>query len=95
MEPQLLSECADWIAEMLNEDGFWISAELIEEILRKEHDTGIKIPPLTHEQAADQLAGERFEGGPQGSAGQVDRNVILQVLQWEDDFLGFAGRPRN
>lgn len=94
MEQELLVECADWIAEQMNDEGFMIDADLIQLVLEHERDSGIVIPKTPHPQAAEQLVQRLAAAGVQGAPDTIDARLVLMILQWEDDFLGFAGRPR-
>ncbi len=94
MDHELLVECADWIAEQMAEEGFMIDAGLIQLALEKERDSSISIPSITHADAAAQLVAELAADGVQGVPEAVDERLIRMVLEWEDEFLALAGRPR-
>ena len=44
---------------------------------------------------ADRILKRLDEAGIQGAPDPIDRRLVLGVLQWEDDFLALAGRPRS
>ena len=94
MDQDLLVECADWIAEQMAEEGFLIDADLIQVTLEKERESAIDIPAVTHHEAAALLVAELAADGVQGVPEAVDERLILMVLEWEDEFLALAGRPR-
>lgn len=94
MEPELMTECADWIAEQMSEEGYLIDAELIELVLQKERLNPRCIPAISHQQAAaavlELLAGDGIQGIPDS----INDRLIVTILEWEDEFLSFAGRSR-
>ncbi len=94
MEPELLAECADWIAEMLAEEGMWVDAGLIEEVLRREAAAPARIPTVTHREAAVHIARQLAEDGVRAAPSAVDERLVLAILEWQDEFLALAGRPR-
>lgn len=89
----LLVECAEWVWEQLQEDGYYMSGELVELILETERELGI------HARGLPQIAGileEEFTRRGIGSAPAViDAALIGQVLSWEDEFLSLAGIRRE
>jgi hypothetical protein len=88
----LFNECAEWIWEQMQDDGFFLSGELVDLILLTERELGIHTRDLT-ELAA--LLDEEFKmRGVSADPYPLDPLMIQQVLQWEDDFLGFAGIQR-
>lgn len=92
LQGALFTECAEWVWEQLQEEGFQIQGELIELILETERELGIQAEPL--EAIASQLAAEFERRGIVARPYGIDARLIHTVLQWEDDFLGFAGIPR-
>jgi hypothetical protein len=92
--PELIEECANWIAEQMEEEGLWVDADLIQLMIEKEWQEPRRIPEITHDQAADLILVRLAEAGVQGAPDAIDRRLILGVLQWEDDFLSLAGRSR-
>jgi hypothetical protein len=95
VEPELLAECADWIAEMLAEEGMWVDAGLIEEVLRREAAAPVRIPAVTHREAAAHIARQLAEDGVQTAPAALDERLVLSILEWQDEFLALAGRPRH
>jgi hypothetical protein len=53
-----------------------------------------RIPQISHDEAADRILRRLEDAGVQGVPDQIDRRLVVGVLQWEDDFLAFAGRGR-
>lgn len=94
MEQELLEECADWIAGQMEEEGYLIDAGLVQLILEREGESPQRIPTVTHAQAAAQLVERLTADGVQGVPNAVDERLIQIVLEWEDEFLSLAGRPR-
>lgn len=94
MEPELLAECADWIADMLAEEGMWVDAGLIEEVLRREAAALTRIPAVTHQQAAAHIARQLAADGVRAVPSAIDEQLVLAILEWQDEFLALAGRPR-
>jgi hypothetical protein len=89
---ELFDECAEWVWEQLTDEGFHLSGELVELILRTERELAIHTRPLAD--VAQLLADEFRMRGITTSPYEIDAPLIHEVLQWEDDFLGFAGIPR-
>lgn len=89
----LFTECAEWIWEQMQEEGFMLAGELIELILATERELAVHTRPIR--EIAEVLADEFRMRGISGSPGEITSALILQVLQWEDDFLGFAGIRRE
>ncbi len=92
LEGELFTECAEWVWEQLQEDGVQMAGELIELIMETERELGVQGRELN--EIAQVVADEFKMRGISGSPGEISPAIILQVLQWEDDFLGFAGIPR-
>lgn len=92
LEGKLLEECAEWIWEQLQEDGVMMAGELIELVLRTErelaiqHQAPVDIAPVVN----DEFKMRRMEGIPE----TFDTEFIRLVLEWEDEWLGFAGIRR-
>ena len=88
----LFTEAAEWIWENLQEDGIQIAGELVELIMETEREL------LIHGGTADAIAAaletEFEKRGVQANPGKLDKRLIKAILDWEDDFLGFAGIPR-
>jgi hypothetical protein len=92
LQGALFTECAEWVWEQLQEEGFQVQGELIELILATERELGIQAQPLDTIAAA--LAEEFERRGVVARPYGIDARLIRVVLEWEDDFLGFAGIPR-
>ena len=92
LQGALFTECAEWVWEQLQEEGFQVQGELIELILETERELGIQAQPLDTIAAA--LAEEFERRGVVARPYGIDARLIKVVLEWEDDFLGFAGIPR-
>lgn len=88
---ELLIECADWIAEQLEEENIWVDARLIEQVLRTERGGPL---PASRREAAEAVHRALTDAGVQGMPDAVDVRLIGSILEWEDDFLALAGRPR-
>jgi len=94
--PELMEECADWIAVQLEEESaMFVDAGLVQLMLEHEWGEEERIPQITHEQAADRILQRLHEAGIHGAPDPIDQRLILGILQWEDDFLALAGRPRT
>lgn len=94
MEPELMSECADWIAEQMSEEGYLIDADLIELVLQKERLHPQRIPAISHQQAASGILPLLADEGVQGIPDSINDRLLVTILEWEDEFLSFAGRSR-
>ncbi|GIW12762.1 MAG: hypothetical protein KatS3mg062_0201 [Tepidiforma sp.] len=92
LQGPLFTECAEWVWEQLQEEGIQLQGELIELILETERELGIHRGPV--EEIAETLAAEFERRGVVARPYPLDARVIRAVLDWEDDFLGFAGIPR-
>ena len=88
----LFSECAEWVWEQLQEEGYYLAGELVELILQTERELGIQGEKV--ELIAGKLAEEFRMRGVTGNPYPLEAPLITVVLQWEDDFLGFAGISR-
>lgn len=90
---ELFDECAAWIWEQLQDDGIMIAGELVDLVLTTERELAIHTRPLPE---IAQLLEEEFRmRGIAGNPYPIETPLITQVLQWEDDFLGFASIPRE
>ena len=92
LTPELLEECAEWAWEQLQEDGFVLAGELVELILTTERELGVQARGL--DEIARVVEEEFKVRGVAGNPFPIDAALIREVLQWEDEFLGFAGIPR-
>jgi hypothetical protein len=90
-----MEECADWIAAQLEEESMWVDAGLVQMMLEHEWAEEERIPQISHDEAAERILRRLEDAGVQGVPDQIDRRLVLGVLQWEDDFLAFAGRART
>ena len=98
LDEKLAAECADWVAEQLSEElGAFIAAELVdliiaEEIkLRDEHAD----PEMDHRAMSVHLMPRLENEGVPVKEGGVTRELVEEILYWEDEFLSLAGFPRN
>ena len=92
LQGALLTECGEWIWEQLQEDGYQLSGELVDLILETERELAVHAKPLP--EIATVLAEEFRVRGIQAQPFGIDAKLIQAVLEWEDDFLGFAGITR-
>ena len=92
LEGDLFTECAEWIWEQLQEEGYQMAGELVDLILETEREIGVHMREIA--EIAQLLEDEFRMRGITGAPHEITAAVILPVLQWEDDFLGFAGIPR-
>ncbi len=99
MEEKLAEECANWVAEQLaDEFGGFISAEMIDAVLDFEVEIRVehKDAKMDHQTMTGYLMtrlGE--EGAAVGERWGVTPQLILEILNWEDDFRGLAGKART
>ncbi len=92
LQGPLFTEAAEWIWEQLQEEGYQLAGELIELILETERELAIHARPLP--EIARLLEDEFSLRGVAGNPHPISAALIEAVLQWEDDFLGFAAIPR-
>lgn len=90
---ELLVECAEWIWEQMQDDGMFLSGELVELVLNTERELGIQAlsPALIAPRLEQEFAARGIDANP----APFDQRLIKVVLDWEDDFLGFAGISRD
>ncbi|MCL4232357.1 MAG: hypothetical protein KJ053_12320 [Dehalococcoidia bacterium] len=92
LEGALFDECAGWIWEQLQEEGVYIAGEVVDLILATERELGV------HSREPGEIARvleEEFRmRGIAANPFAIDAPLIQRVLEWEDDFLGFAGMKR-
>lgn len=93
LQGALFTECAEWIWEQMQEEGFQLQGELIELILETERELGVHTKDL--DEIARVLADEFQVRGIKAEPYGIDAQLVRAVLEWEDDFLGFAGIPRS
>jgi hypothetical protein len=99
LDPKLKQEGADWIAEMVTEElGGFIPAELCDIVIEAEEKVREESgdPAMSHREMTTRLM-EIFEADPEvpTQEGAVSDYVVMEILQWEDEFLAMAGVPRN
>ncbi len=98
LPPRIAEEGANWIAEQVSEDlGGFVPAELVDLMMELEHAVRSELgdPGLDHAAMSLHLV-ERFEGeGVPMKVGALTREVLLELLHWEDEFLALAGYPRQ
>ncbi|MEO8539668.1 MAG: hypothetical protein ABI577_08000 [bacterium] len=92
LQGALLTECSEWVWEQLQEDGYQLSGELIDLIFETERELDIQAKPL--DEIAKVLEDEFRLRGIQAQPFAIEASLIRAVLEWEDDFLGFAGITR-
>lgn len=92
LQGELFAECGEWIWEQLQDDGYQLAGELVDLILQTERELGVHARPLDE---IARVVEEEFKlRGIAGSPYPIEAPLIRAVLEWEDDFLGFAGIPR-
>ncbi len=98
LPPRLTEEGADWIAEQVSEElGGFVPAELVdlmmelERVVRADFDD----PEMDHHSMSLHLV-DRFEAeGVPVKPGALTREVLVELLHWEDEFLSLAGYARR
>jgi hypothetical protein len=93
LQGELFTECAEWIWEQLNEEGYQLAGELIELILETERELGVHTRDL--DAIANVLVDEFKLRGVAGQPYPIEAPLVKAVLEWEDEFLGFAGISRE
>lgn len=93
LQGALLAECGEWIWEQMQEDGYQLSGELVDLILETERELAIHTRPL--DEIATLLEEEFQMRGVQAQPFGLQASLIKVVLDWEDDFLGFAAIRRE
>ncbi|MHB8573983.1 MAG: hypothetical protein ACYDCQ_01500 [Dehalococcoidia bacterium] len=93
MESQsLLDECAEWVAAQLEEENIFVDPGLVSLIMEVERQVG---PPKSASEAqAGAVEARLIEQGIRGVPDSINARLIYAVLQWEDEFMALAGRPR-
>ena len=92
LEGDLFTECASWIWDQIQEEGGFVSGELIELIMNTERELEIQGRPIPE---IARVVDEEFRmRGITGNPFPIDVGTIRTVLEWETDFLGYAGIPR-
>ena len=90
---QLFNECAEWVWEQLQEDGFVLAGELVDLILLTERELDIHTKSLP--EIAKLLEDEFRLRGITGNPVALEAPLIQAVVEWEDEFLGLAGILRE
>ena len=98
LDERLAAECADWVAEQLMEEfGGFLAPELVELIM--EHEATVRAEAgdaeIDHHSMAERLMPRLEEEGVPVKPGGVTRELVQEILHWEDEFLGLAGHPRS
>lgn len=94
LDPDLLAECAGWIAAQMEEEGYLIDPALVQLIIEYEHDGAGPPPASLHPQTARRVVAALEAAGVRGMPETVNEGLVRIVLEWEDEFLALAGRPR-
>ena len=98
LPPRLAEEGANWIAEQVSEElGGFVPAELVDLMMELERAVRAEFddPAMDHAAMSLHLV-ERFEGeGIPVKAGALTREVLVELLHWEDEFLSLAGYARQ
>ncbi len=98
LPPRLAEEGANWIAEQVSEElGGFVPAELVDLMMELEHAVRADLGDRDMDHASMSLhLVERFEAeGVPIKTGALTREVLLELLHWEDEFLALAGYPRQ
>jgi hypothetical protein len=95
VDRELLLECADWIAEQMLDEGHLIDGALVQIIIEKELAAPWRLPAISHAAAAAYLVAALEADGIAGMPDAVSARLVQTVLEWEDEFLALAGRPRE
>jgi hypothetical protein len=92
LDQSLWDECADWIAEQMEEENMLVDPALISLVLEVEREhAGDRAASL---ETARAIEGSLQERGVAGVPDTIDARLLFSILQWEDEFLGLAGKPR-
>jgi hypothetical protein len=97
-DEKMAGECADWIAEQLTEElGGFIAAELIDVVMENEEKLRVELDDelMDHKAMSERLMAPLEEEGVPIKTGGVTRELVEEILHWEDEFRGLAGYPRN
>jgi hypothetical protein len=99
LDERLAVECAHWVAQQMSEEfGGFLPGEIVEGILELEQTIRDQLadPALDHDSMARRLLAQLAEDGiPVGGYGQINLELLIEMLHWEDEFLGLAGQPRT
>ncbi len=88
LEGALFDECASWIWEQLQEEGLFLSGEVIDLILSTERELDIHVRDIT--EIAQLLEHEFRMRGINTNPFAMEASLIRSVLEWEDEFLSYA-----
>jgi hypothetical protein len=94
LQGDLLEECSGWVAEQMAEEGYMYDASLVELVLELERELGLQSLPGGPQATAATLAGELAARGIRGIPNDITVDGLVNLLDWEDQFLSFAGIPR-
>jgi hypothetical protein len=94
LEGELLEECSGWIAEQMAEEGYMYDGSLVELVLEVERELGLQALLAGPQATAARLAEELAARGIRGIPNDITVDGLLNLLDWEDQFLSFAGIPR-
>lgn len=92
LEGELFDECAGWIWEQLQEEGLYLSGEVVDLILSTERELGVQGKDI--DEIARVLEDEFRMRGVATNPFAMEAALIRTVLEWEDEFLGYAGIKR-
>jgi hypothetical protein len=92
---ELLTECALWISEQMEEEGYFLDSDLVELILTVEREEQLQSLPEGLEATAARLASALDGRGVQSFPQALTAEIVASLLDWEDQFLAFAAIPRS
>jgi hypothetical protein len=88
----LLDECAAWVAAQLEEENVLIDPGLVSLIMEVERQIGPS--RAASRETAASVEAALLDQGVRGVPDAINAALIYAVLEWEDEFMGLAGRPR-
>lgn len=98
LPPRIAEEGANWIAEQVSEElGGFVPAELVDLMMELERAVRSELddPEMDHASMSLHLV-ERFEAeGVPVKTGALTREILVELLHWEDEFLSLAGYARR
>ncbi|MEX2236817.1 MAG: hypothetical protein WEB00_04665 [Dehalococcoidia bacterium] len=95
-DDDLKMECAAWVAEQLAEEGVLIDPPLVFMLLNmEEHVRESNGEFLAHAEASRLVAELAAAEGVRAEPAPISPELVLGILSWEDEFLSFAGIPRQ
>jgi hypothetical protein len=95
LEGELRDECSEWVAEQMAEDGYVYDASLVDLVLEVERELGLQALPGGAQATAARLAEELAARGVRGIPNDITVDGLANLLDWEDQFLSFAGIKRS